>query len=467
MSPQPSPFRHPSFRALIGVARRDITPPVGIYARNWGAAKRDVAEGIHRPLTATALVVSAEDAQPPIVLVALDLCAFFFPDTASRIRREILDAIPTESSRVMINLGHTHSGGPILLDPSMAGFPGGEHIGPYLSHLAQAVKEAVLEASKNRKDSTLDWSYGRCGLATNRDLPDPDGDGCLCGFNPDIAVDDTLLVGRVIDSSGKLFATIVNYACHPTTLAWENNLISPDYLGALREVVESQTGGALTLFLQGSSGELAPREQYSGDPGLADRHGRQVGYAVLSTLEGMLPPNARYEYDCVVESGARLATWKYAPSDPPSDVRVLELRVDLPLKEDWPTSEEIQKQVQTCQDRVQAERLRRKMVVRSWLGEASVFSMPVWVWKLGDAIVIGHHTETYSQLQTDLRALFPGHALVVMNLVNGTVGYQPPRSLYGQDIYQVWQTPLAEGALEKLIQTYETAIRRIIEGPEK
>jgi hypothetical protein len=49
-----------------------------------------------------------------------------------------------------------------------------------------------------------------------------------------IAVDDTLLVGRIVDSSGQHSATIVNYACHPTTLAVENDLISPDYLGALR-----------------------------------------------------------------------------------------------------------------------------------------------------------------------------------------------------------------------------------------
>lgn len=28
-------------------------------------------------------------------------------------------------------------------------------------------------------------------------------------------------------------ATVVNYACHPTTLAWDNTLVSPDYVGAL------------------------------------------------------------------------------------------------------------------------------------------------------------------------------------------------------------------------------------------
>ena len=30
----------------FGVATRDVTPPVGIYARSWGAATHDVAEGV-------------------------------------------------------------------------------------------------------------------------------------------------------------------------------------------------------------------------------------------------------------------------------------------------------------------------------------------------------------------------------------------------------------------------------------
>jgi hypothetical protein len=29
-----------------------------------------------------------------------------------------------------------------------------------------------------------------------------------------------VLVGRVCDDGGRIVATIVNYACHPTTLAW-------------------------------------------------------------------------------------------------------------------------------------------------------------------------------------------------------------------------------------------------------
>src|SRR5262245_41881908 len=67
----PPPYLHPEFAGVLGVAREDITPPIGIFARNWGAAKHDVAEGIHQPLTATALTLQGDG--PPLVLVAIDL----------------------------------------------------------------------------------------------------------------------------------------------------------------------------------------------------------------------------------------------------------------------------------------------------------------------------------------------------------------------------------------------------------
>jgi len=47
----------PASRLRFGLRRVDITPPVGIYHRMWGAATHDRSTGIHRPLTATAFVL--------------------------------------------------------------------------------------------------------------------------------------------------------------------------------------------------------------------------------------------------------------------------------------------------------------------------------------------------------------------------------------------------------------------------
>lgn len=55
------------FSGIIGVSRRDITPPLGINARNWGAATFDLAQGVHRSLLATVLTLQAAADQPPLV----------------------------------------------------------------------------------------------------------------------------------------------------------------------------------------------------------------------------------------------------------------------------------------------------------------------------------------------------------------------------------------------------------------
>jgi hypothetical protein len=94
------------------------------------------------------------------------------------------------------------------------------------------------------------------------------------------------LLGRITDRQGKQRGTLVNYACHPTTLAAENKAISPDYVGAMRETIERATS-APALFLLGMCGDLAPRYQYVGDTAVADQHGRQLGYAALATLNDM------------------------------------------------------------------------------------------------------------------------------------------------------------------------------------
>src|ERR1019366_830995 len=60
-----SAFKHSSFSGLIGVAQEDITPPIGIYSRNWGASKYDVAEGLHRPIMLTCLTFQSSKQEKP------------------------------------------------------------------------------------------------------------------------------------------------------------------------------------------------------------------------------------------------------------------------------------------------------------------------------------------------------------------------------------------------------------------
>lgn len=447
------------FRGRIGVATVDITPPVGIYARNWGAAKHDVADWIHRKLTLNALVLCETDSQQPVVFLDADLGWWRSLPTFYRFQSRLLEKLNLDETSLIFGVTHTHASPP-LTDPD-PDLPASESLAEFLEQVFEASVKVTLQAMKNATQAVVEWTTGRCELAGMRDLPDPDGERLICGWNPDETADDTLVVGRISDLEGALQAVIVNYACHPTTLAWENTAVSPDYPGAMRETIQ-KTLGVPALFMQGASGELAPRYQYVGDPAVADRHGRQLAYATLATLENMEPPGTRLEYQGVMESGAPLAVWKHAMVTPVSLLKHKKFTVEMPLK-DWPTADELEQQRQACTDRALEERLRRRRNIRRGIGDGDMLELPIWVWRMGDTILVGSPTESYSILQRTLRERFPERTIVCLNLINGTTGYLTPEELYDLDLYQVWQTPFARGGLEKLIAGMTEAIQEIIQ----
>jgi hypothetical protein len=434
-----------------GAARRDITPPVGIYNRMWGAATHDKAEGVHRPITATVIAFQATLDSPPMLLVSLDWCIVASASVLALIRDPLVAVAGGDESRVIVSCTHTHGVG--IMTDDRAHLPGGDLIRPYMENTAKAVAAAAEEAIgiSAKTSCMITWAEGRCGLAANRDMPDPAADRILCGYNPAGESDDTLLVGRITSTlTGQIVATIVNYACHPTTLAWDNKLASPDYVGAMRDTVERHTGEAPCLFLQGASGELAPSQQYIGDVSIADRHGRRLGFAVLSTLESMLPPGEKLVYSGPVESGAPLAAWKTESFNPGSEIECARIHAELPLKP-LPSPEELDRKTLDSDDRVLSERLRRRIELIRGLGGSSAYRMPVWFWRMGTSIVVAQSAEPYSDFQTALRSRFKYLAVAVVNVANGANGYLHPSELADSDIYQVWQSPFGPDSLAILI----------------
>ena len=218
----------------FGVGRRDVTPPAGIYARSWGAATHDVAEGVHRPLTATAAVFAPVAGEgPTLALVALDIGWFQYAPDELALRAGIMERTGLGEAELLVQMSHTHAGA--NTNSRLEGMPGTELIAPYLEQLTAHVSDAVLEARSTATEAFVTFGHGRCGLAANRDFWDVGAERYACGYNPDGAADDTLLVARATDGAGRTLATLFNYACHPTTLAWENRLLSPARRAARRQ----------------------------------------------------------------------------------------------------------------------------------------------------------------------------------------------------------------------------------------
>jgi len=161
MMPTPESLeKHPGFEGRIGIAREDITPPLGIYSRNWGAAKHDTADSIHRPLTLTALTMAASSGGAPLVLIDEDLGWWRSQDFFSRFQERLLEELGLESSRLIFALSHTHSAAPLMKpDPSL---PGSELQGQWMERVYQAAVSAVGRALADADMAILDWHTGRC-----------------------------------------------------------------------------------------------------------------------------------------------------------------------------------------------------------------------------------------------------------------------------------------------------------------
>ena len=239
---------------------------------------------------------------------------------------------------------------------------------------------------------------------------------------------------------------------HPTTLAWDNKLISPDFIGAMWDVIEANTGAAPCLFLQGASGELAPAHDYVGDTAIADKHGRQLGYAAMSALESMLPPRHKLTYRGVMESGAPLAVWLPERFEPSKLVAADGFDIPLPIKK-MPSVARMEADIAACKDRTLRERMFRKLQIVMTLGDSGTFAMSAWVWRLGGAIIVAHPNEAYSCFQQDLRAPLTDFAVGVMNVTGPDPGYINTPEIFKENIYHVWQTPFDKSVLEVLTKT--------------
>lgn len=454
-----APLEQHEFTGLIGVARLRIDPPAGMFARTWGSATHDIAEGLHRPLHATALAVSDRAGGRPAFLLTLDLMVWMSKDDEAGIRAPLEAALGLAPGELVMHLSHSH--GAPFSDPARASAPGGGLIAPWRAALLAACR-AVLEAARAAMvPATLGWAVGRCGLAYNRDLPEPGTGTLLCGLNPDAPADDTLLVGRVTDASGAVMAVLVNYACHPTSTGGGNRLVSPDYIGALREIVEREAGG-VCLFLHGPDAELTPRRSFEDDVAAADQNGRELGYAAMAVLAGMFPPGRRMEFSGREESGTALGRWHLAPARQGAAVAVRHAAVSLDVRNDLPGLAALRADLAAAPAGIARERAERRLAMREKIGDGGSFALPLVAWRLGGAVLFGAPVELFSDFQIALRARHPGVPIAAMNICNGYFGYLPPRPVYALDVYPVRITVFAPGGAERALEAASEMVQDLM-----
>ena len=448
----------------VGVARSDITPPVGIAHGNWTAQAHERAEGIDLPLTCTAL--AATDGQEAIMLAEWEL--LYSPDGASlaEARRRITALTGVGADHIRLSAAHNHAG-PSLATPWFEG--GAEMVAPYLASLTDRLAGTCLAAWRSLRPARVGAGRGHSMVNSNRRLPWQPGHPMLAP-DPDGFSDHEVGVVRIDDEAGQPLAILVNFAAHPTILAWENRLISPDYPGTLRRVVESLTG-ATCLFLQGAAGNQDTVRDYANQVGAARWVGRQVGLEAARVAEAIeTRPGARRVVR-QVESSWTMGVTEHMPAGQPIEtVRCRTRQVALPRWRQAPPAEAEIEHVKVLQStladlhregapvetlreaNLKARRALLALETARRRSEPGPILLEIQAIQLGPVALLSMPVEPFAEIGAEIKARSPFEATLVSGYSNGMAGYLPVAGAYPEGGYEIWVTPFAPEAAALVVK---------------
>ncbi len=224
--------------------------------------------GTNRPASgvrdhAWARTVALRQGETLVTLTVLDAVGLFHDDVV-RIRERVQTLLATEApgldiDAIIVSSTHSHE------VPDTMGQWGGEarRIPTKTGVDARYIERLRSQAARSIVDAVLDLRPARLVVgATATGI-----EGFIRDSRPPYVVDDTLGVARFIDAEERTVATLVNWGNHPETLGSDNNLITSDFPGALRQALEdglpaqgeapARPGlGGVAIFVQGMVGGL-------------------------------------------------------------------------------------------------------------------------------------------------------------------------------------------------------------------
>jgi len=395
-----------------GFAEVDITPPVGI--RLLGYYDRTArSQGILDRLRAVALVLQWKKWM--VALVGIDHCGMLVSDVG-KLRQVLATDLAIPASHVAIVFTHTHAG-PDDLDEDMGK--------AYREALLSKLRKAIHEAAGQVRPCRVAWgvTQGRAGI--NRRLPAPDG-RVQMSANPNGPVDDGIGVLLFLDAeTGQRLGLLVTCAAHANVLKNDSLLISADYPGHVRQLLQV-TLGCPVLVRNGAAGAVNPL--YRGGEDALERMALAVSGPVLTLLPELTPVG------------------------------------EAPL---WVGSETLALQLQELPALPQAERLARRVSrewdvdtepwleqVRTLLAQgqrALQLELEVHLFRLGAFVLAGVPMEPFPELAATVRERLGNPMAFFGGYTNGWLGYLPSYEEYLRGGFEVDRVPATHGLASGMI----------------
>jgi hypothetical protein len=302
---------------------------------------------------------------------------------------------------------HTHAAPSLTLD----GAGGHANNVAYTRFLQERILQAVGQALENPEPVQVGAGAGSSPVGVNRREVFYDSAGnprTWIGRNPSGVQDREVQVLKVARGT-RLKAVLFEYACHSTSLGWDNTLVSGDVHGLAEKFIERYLGeNTVAPGFAGASGDIDP--WYRVLPGFETKNGWIPEPVLMGAMLG----------EEVVHV---LRTIQSAESA--GDIRSQSVILELPGKPEG-----------------------------AWETKADHPKIPfaVTVARIGSVAFVGLGGEVLSEIGIAIKAASPFAQTFIVTHCNGTSGYLPPQHRYVERGYEVQSSPFASTAAEMVVK---------------
>ena len=242
----------------MGFAKVDITPSCNVQTVGFNREDNLSRGVLHRLYAKISVWHSEED---KACLVAIDHIGFMYEDS-NTLRDMIGDRLDITREKVMLCFSHTHSSPNISLEPE------------YFRFLCEQVLSGADEAQKNMLPVKAAWGTTEADIGINR-------------RNLDGVLDRRINILKVADAvTGNLCLLILRLTAHANVLYADNYMISSDFIGVARDLLEKKYGCSV-MITQGASGNVKPRYEFTLEA--LDKMVSAVDNAVAACIDEIKP----------------------------------------------------------------------------------------------------------------------------------------------------------------------------------
>ncbi|PEJ08779.1 neutral/alkaline non-lysosomal ceramidase N-terminal domain-containing protein [Bacillus wiedmannii] len=412
----------------IGVCKVDITPPVGIdfvgYHRETGI------NNIEERIYGTVFVFEKDEMKT--VFISIDNIGMLVEDT-NMIRERVASRLHVPFERITVVYTHTHSGPETVGEQPL--------VKSYKTSLVNNVVHGAVTANNNLELCEVGWDVTIGDIGINRRERTSNGRAKM-GTNIEGVVDKRIGMLAIRNAETKELSGIVVFCtAHPNVLKGDSDVLSADYPGMTREILEKVVNCPV-IFVQGAAGNV--NAKYRGSREAV----KQMAYTLSGHVLTMLP------------------TVTYSPI---VNLRTVSSTMQMKLK-DIPEMNEIRSRAQLVEKQwgVNTDEWLTIVLEKYMQGIRQLhIDLEVQLFQVNEGMFSGIPMEPFSETALEMKERLQNEIAFLGGYTNGYIGYLPTREEFTYGGYEVELNPVVYGPVTNLLMppeenTAELIVQRVM-----